>query len=335
MASTPATSSDVIPLRISVRGSTSPSGGSQTLSLQEEVQGVQPSQQPLSLIQSISLSPPQGVMITPDEGELWITVDIRAVENSNTTVIFTSDTIILRMNDLVLTLSVDGIEEENGILRGRVRGIDASLHSIHSTLPDIGDISARLNLSLLSIPDDCKLTIRFDHSIDQEYVRLLRSLADDAGVLITGVPYIMVVEPENLQNGRDIKKASVYLSLPDSWVREHGGVDAIRIAHLGDDGLCEFLMPDLLEHSEDGMMTFRAESPSGLSTFALLSVEEIPAPGKGSTTDVLEQSAIIDPALQPSEGIFSPIQGWMVVTFSLLILGSGVILEYTRRKADK
>jgi outer membrane protein assembly factor BamB len=333
MASTPATSSDVIPLRISVRGSTSPSGGSQTVSLQEEEQGVQPSQEPLSLIQSISLSPPQGVMITPDEEELWITVDIRAVESSNTPVTFTSDTIIITMNELVLTLSVDGIEEENGILRGRVRGIDVSLHPIHSTLPDIGDISARLNLSLLSIPDDGKLMIRFDQTIDQEYVRLLRSLADDAGVLITGVPYIMIVEPENLQNGIDIKKASVYLSLPNSWVMEHGGVDAIRIAHLGDD-VREIQRPDLLEHSEDGMMTFRAESPSGLSMFALLSVEEIPAPAKRSMTEVPEQSAVIDPALQSSEGISSPIQGWIVVIFSLLILGSGVILEYTRRREN-
>ncbi|MBR1368442.1 hypothetical protein RJ53_02560 [Methanocalculus chunghsingensis] len=330
MSSTPESSSDVIALRIAVQGSPHQPGGSQAGPSQElrqeeggakEISG-----------ERIPLLLPDGTELIRGDDGLTIAIDRDEAAAGGGEVTILSDAVHLDLSKYTLTFHIRGGEEKDGIYRADVTGIRVSFAPAEAEYPGIGNVSGSLDLDLAIFPDDAGIAIRLDDEITLENVQLLRSLADGERHLITGMAYLMHARAENLQNGRDIRTATISLSIPGYWVMEHGGAESIRIAHIRDDGTGEILLPEQIEDADTDVMTFRAVSPSGLSAFALIAVEEIPVivRSEAQEKDISEETGSAHHQKTSDTG-----NAAIPAAFIILIILAGIVLEYQRRKGKE
>jgi PGF-pre-PGF domain-containing protein/PGF-CTERM protein len=92
--------------------------------------------------------------------------------------------------------------------------------------------------------------------------------AQDENLEIVGIAYAVYFTKTNLTGNDTIYDAVLRLTVSENWVNANGGVDAVRVFRLGDDGTREVLNT-AYEGMENGMMVFSAVSPKGFSAFAL------------------------------------------------------------------
>ncbi|MGE5832359.1 MAG: hypothetical protein ACM3X8_05515 [Methanomicrobiales archaeon] len=99
------------------------------------------------------------------------------------------------------------------------------------------------------------------------------ALASD-GLQMTALAYVMEVA-ESLPVTR--ASETIQMDVERSWVSQNGGVNAVRIISLGEDGLARILDTRFSNYALDtGHMNFRAIAHSDSFLFALISVKAAP-----------------------------------------------------------
>ncbi|MFA5214315.1 MAG: hypothetical protein WC406_13340, partial [Methanoregula sp.] len=145
---------------------------------------------------------------------------------------------------------------------------------------------------------------------------------------IAQIAYVMQVTKNGVPT---IGAATISMDLPLNWINNYGGIDAIRIVRMGDDGTNEVLTTTFSNYDRDtGYLNFKAPSPKGLSTFGLVAVKAyIPGAVTPATTPVVTPTGEVTP-VQPATGGLTPITIIGAVVIILVLVGIGIYF-FTRK----
>jgi|GEM_PF-6610858 len=165
-----------------------------------------------------------------------------------------------------------GIQENETAFSGRVSSVTANSEEISGMVGgDVGIASASIELSLERMPDtDAEITTTLTKDPEENVRHYFQIVASDSKKEITGIACTLNVIRNGIENGRDIRSATITMTAGEAWVIAHGGVSKIQIIRYpGGDEEAEILSTTYQGTTEDGRMVFTAISPNGLSVFSL------------------------------------------------------------------
>jgi hypothetical protein len=96
----------------------------------------------------------------------------------------------------------------------------------------------------------------------------IRNVSAQNNLELGNIAYTMDVETFNLI---EIGEANVTMTLPESWVDQQGGTDAVHIARIGDETGKTELLTTVFVGSDLQNLIFRGDSPYGPSLYAIFS----------------------------------------------------------------
>ena len=276
MSSTPATSPDVISIKVAIQvspGSLDPdSSDGEGSGATPSSTGEQPNNGETGSL-SFSLGLPVGVTVDLGEWGQAFSVNTTGTTAAGETVVVSGNTLTINQSGLVLTVAAKNIDEKEGVARGLIESVTAAINPITREIEGLGTITASLILNLTGIPAaDGRLDVAFNATPDAAAGNAFALAAAENGKEITALAYTMTVTRTNLENGEDIAGAVIRMTISPGWVEEHGGADAIRIARSAEDGTYQVLETRVVGIDESGNLIVEAVSPGGLSTFGLLAV---------------------------------------------------------------
>jgi hypothetical protein len=104
-------------------------------------------------------------------------------------------------------------------------------------------------------------------------VNAFESALASEGLAIRDVAYTLQIEKQNLEDVKDVGQAKVTMAVGPDWVMRNGGPGQVRIVRYADDLTSQALPTTYKGVDIEGSMVFEAESPNGLSIFALIAVK--------------------------------------------------------------
>ena len=145
--------------------------------------------------------------------------------------------------------------------------------SLLQTLP-IGTVSAFVKAQLKSLPAGATLTVTNTQSLSSADQAAFVDAAAKAGYKITDIAYAIKVDKTNLADGKDIGPATATMWVATSWANKFANIAIMRKA---DNGSVSMLKTNKAG-VQDTFTRVEADSPDGLSLFALVSYDVIPTP---------------------------------------------------------
>ncbi|MBN1177198.1 MAG: hypothetical protein JXA51_05920, partial [Dehalococcoidales bacterium] len=135
----------------------------------------------------------------------------------------------------------------------------------------LGEVASTVALDLNTLPVDAEVKITTSLEPDTEAQSAFQLAAANAGMESIDIAYVINIAKTNLENGTDIKSASIIMKAGAEWVEAHGGQDAISIfRHDAETGTTQRLETMFLGYDEQGRAVFKGVSPDGLSVFGLV-----------------------------------------------------------------
>ena len=181
--------------------------------------------------------------------------------------------IVIDSGNYTITIKSDKTPETTGSsLVSEVTGIELETDPVETVLDELGNVSGSVNLELNDLPEDSGLEITLEKG-ESGNGTAFQVAASSSGLDVGSVAYTMNIVKSNLANGQEIKEATITMSVPESWVNAHGGVDAIKIIRIAEDGNKEVLDTTYVG-TNNSIMTFEGYSPNGLSLFGLASTTQ-------------------------------------------------------------
>ena len=337
MSSTPATSPDVISIKVVVPGSSggsgsdsSGSGSSSTGTTTGLAQqgGSEPG--PASFL----LRLPAGATVELGEWGQTFSVDTTGPAAVGEEVIISGNTLTVNRSGLVLTIAAKNINEKNGVASGLIESVTAAINPISREIEGVGAVAASMVLNLTGIPAaDGRLDIAFNATPDATAERAFTLAAAEKNEEITALAYTVTVTRTNLENGEDIAGAVIRMTISPGWVEEHGGMDAVRIARSSEDGTYQILDTRVAGTDESGNLIVEATSPGGLSVFGLLAVKAAPpardTPATAVTSAVSGTPVAAGTPAGASPSLSSP---FIIAAVGAVLLIGAVYLVVKRRR---
>jgi hypothetical protein len=212
----------------------------------------------------------------------------RLAEQSGANVSVQGNVITISQPGFALTFKTRDIpRQDKGILSGTVSetGVSTAPAYAHT---DAGNISVAVSTGVTGIQENAILSIVIPQTVNRDLVDAFRSATESASAELTGIAYSASVDTLNLTAAGP---ATVTMTISPEWVNAYGGIPAIKIAHLGDDGTAELLTTDYSGTDSVGNLVFVGTSPKGFSTFGLVSVTSQNIPVQGSPASATPSSA--------------------------------------------
>ena len=189
--------------------------------------------------------------------------------------------------------------------------------------------SPRPNLN--SLPASATLSVR-PAEVSADATGGFATAAGQSGFQLGESGPAVIVEKTGLENGVQIRDATITMSVDEAWVQANGGVDSVRVFRQDGDTR-EMLQTQFVGYDAQGRMVFRAISPNGLSLFALYAVKSIQGP-----TPVPTVAPTATPTPTPTEMPPTRAAGfdwiWLVLVAVLIAAVGAVVMwqQKTRRR---
>ncbi len=307
MSSTPATSPDIVSIRVTIptssdSGSDSPDSNSDSPGTTSEGSGSS------GTVPSFYLGLPIGAVVELGEWGQVFSFDVGRGSTSGEEVTISGNSFIIKRNGLTMVLDTQGINEKDGKATGLIKGVRAAIEPVSANIGTIGTVTASLDLNLTGIPGDGRIDISFNETPAPGVANAFHLAAVENGEEIDALAYTITVTRTNLENGEDIAGAVIRMSVSPAWVEEHGGIDAIRILRSAEDGTYQVLNTRVAGTDGNGNLIVEAISPGGLSVFGLLAVTPASVTqGAPASTAAATAAAVTDaPAAAGSPPPLSP-----------------------------
>jgi beta propeller repeat protein len=172
--------------------------------------------------------------------------------------------------------SMDGIGffDDNGMIKGNITGVSFQSDPIHleGFSEETGtDCSVDYLVNLSFYPVNAQImAYRWEGAIPSDYQLLLKVVNGARFAYINDVAYVIQLARTNMNM---LHNASLVLSINSTWVEKSGGRDNIWVVRIGDDQTGEVLYATYLySDPAKNLDFFQADSPRGLSKFALASL---------------------------------------------------------------
>jgi hypothetical protein len=207
------------------------------------------------------------------DGKNTLDVDLAKARRSLATVSVYADRVEIyqRAPDGVLvTFRGTGFAVQGDRVTGPVKSADLITDPVEAPLtPGIVSGSVRAVIPELTRQGTIRTTI--DDRPGSSLIDQFRSVLDQNGLEYGTIAYTYDVRKSNMPKTTN---ASVNLTLPESWVNEHGGTSAIQIIRVSDTtGAAELLPVTYTGTDKKGMMHFEGISVNGTSVFGLITLK--------------------------------------------------------------
>lgn len=186
--------------------------------------------------------------------------------------------IIIRTNDTPT--------DESQSITGLVAGITATTTSLTASIDNtVGTVDAEIEMDLGRMPpSDAKISSTITKEPDTNAQSGFLLTAQQSGHGILDVAYVLNIQKTNVANAGDgglIQSAKIRMVVSPAWVTSMGGVERVVIMRRADDGSTTSLATTMIGTNNAGDFIFEANSPGGLSSFALMGLS-VPGGGGGS-----------------------------------------------------
>jgi hypothetical protein len=231
---------------------------------------------------SYPLSLPPGSDLRLSEGRMYLTVNVPMATSAGDLIGFVGNTMVITRDDVVLKIRFADFTDKKGIIAGEIT--DVSVGTAPVTIACAGGATPGVSLliSLLTVPMDADLGVAATPFSNLSAVPIdTLSNANTAlrpdGMAVGTAGWMLDVGKRGLENGVDVGGVTVRITADPAYIAEMGGISALRLIHITDDGTTEVLSLRSAGTTEDGQMILEAGPAAGLSSFLFVSVTDAPA----------------------------------------------------------
>lgn len=169
---------------------------------------------------------------------------------------------------------------------GLVTGITATTTPLTASIDTtVGTVEAEIEMELGRMPEsDAKISSTITKEPDLNARSGFLLTAQQSGHGILDVAYVLNIQKTNVANAGDgglIQSAKIRMAVSPAWVTAMGGIDRVVIMRRADDGSTTSLATTMIGTNSAGDLIFEADSPVGLSSFALMGLS---VPGGGGSS---------------------------------------------------
>jgi hypothetical protein len=204
---------------------------------------------------------------------------------------------------VTMTFRGDRFETTGEKIKGTVKTADFMTDPLEGTLGP-GDVSGSLRAVLPVLTQRVVITNIMNGRVSPALADQFRTVSAQNSLQMDSVAYTFDVRKDSLLK---TGPANVTLSIPASWVDQHGGKDAVHIARISDEtGTAELIATVYAGTGAKGTLIFRGDSPNGSSIFGMITAKAIAAKEQ-EHPDVTFQP-LQKPAIATDIGMF----GWLL-----------------------
>jgi PGF-pre-PGF domain-containing protein len=214
--------------------------------------------------------------VTTGEGGQQVTFNATAGTGN-----VTGNDIHLQTGGLAVTIRTDNLTTTGNVSTGNVTGVHLESAPVNATVGSAGNVSVSFAAEMNNYNPALGITTSIYEQPGDAAKTAFVLAAQDNNLELGNVAYAVYFTKTNITGNDTIHDAVLQLTASPAWVNANGGIDAVRIFRLGDDGN-RSVLETTYEGMENGMMVFRAVSPKGFSAFALAAVAG-PAPAPSSS----------------------------------------------------
>jgi PKD repeat protein len=222
-------------------------------------------------------------------GSTGTTQDI-LIDTTQTTVATSGNVVTLTgdgstWDQFAITLT-DAPVSTGTVITGTVKNVQCEMAPVTVPAPLLGNPDVTMTLNLARLPDtDAAVTRSIQSAPGTTEQRAFSVAATNNGDQLTAIAYTVSFGKSGIANeeeGGIIKDATISMAISPDWVTKNGGTGHIVILHRADDGTTTLLPTRFTGTDAGGNDLFTADSPTGLSTFALGAVSPVGSPAAGS-----------------------------------------------------
>lgn len=288
--------------------------------------------------QTIDLSPYSQYMFTDSSGRTNAIIDRAEAEQSGATVIVSGKTVEIISPAFALSITAGTMTEVNGEIRAaNIQSILLASEPVEGYVEGIGQVTSSFTAGLASLPSNSEITTTIAEPVDPLVVEAFQHAVVLDGDEIQSIAYTMTIQKTNVAA---TLPATITMSVPAGWVTAHGGINAIVIGRIADDQTTTILKTSFSGYDQNGNMEFIADSPDGLSVFALIATNgplqaQIGHPG---FMTLILQNPVLSTILIAMNHSIGTTGGLVVVTLIILIvvlIAGGIIWRKRRTQIKK
>ena len=257
------------------------------------------------------------------DGQNTLDLDLNKAQVAGATVTQYTDRVEVYQHGspgVTMTFRGDRFETTGQKIQGTVKTADFVTDPLEATLGP-GDVSGSLRAVLPVLTQQVVITNIMNGRVSPGLSDQFRTVSAQNGFQMDSVAYTFEVRKDSLLK---TGQANVTLSIPASWVDNHGGKDAVHIARISDEsGAAELIATVYTGTGAKGTLIFRGDSPNGSSIFGMITAKAIAAKEK-EHPDVTFQP-LQKPAIATDIGMFGWLLGLMQQNPVLIVIIVAVI----------
>lgn len=141
--------------------------------------------------------------------------------------------------------------------------------------PNVGRLGVSFNAGLDSLPEGVRLDMTVKKELSDEDRTHVEIEARQDGKVVANQAAAITVQTTNLDSEADINDVTATLKVSSRWINIYGR-ENVRIAHVGDDGTVELLVPECTGPDAQNEFTCVGTTTRGFSEFSLLALTDVP-----------------------------------------------------------
>ncbi|GAB7015112.1 DUF4430 domain-containing protein [Methanogenium cariaci] len=249
---------------------------------------------------SYPLSLPPGSDLRLSEGRMYLTVNVPMATSAGDQISFEGNTMLITRDDVILKIRFADFTDKKGIIAGEIT--DVSVETMPVTIACANGTAPEVSLliSLMTVPMDADVDViatplpNLSAVAADSLSAANRALGAD-GKAVGTAGWQMDVGKRGLENGVDVGDVTIRITTDPACIAKMGGISALRLIHIMDDGTAEVLSLRSAGTTADGRMMLEAGPAAGLSSFLFVSVTDAPV-SSGTDTETTPTPTTTAPA---------------------------------------
>ena len=240
-----------------------------------------------------------------DAGNGELSLDLGAAQEAGAEVMSYNDHVDVYQHNspgVLITFWGDRFDTKDGKITGKVNRAEFATDPLAVNL-SFGNVTGSVRADLPALTQRVLIDNMISNVADATVTGQFMDILSQNNLSLDSIAFTMGVQKVNLTTG----SANVTLTIPRSWVDQHGGIDAVRITRISDiTGTTEILSTVYTGTTPDGNIVFRGDSPNGTSLFGLVTAKATALEKEARPNETFIPAS--KPAMMTNVGMY----GWLV-----------------------
>jgi len=251
------------------------------------------------------LSLPPGSDLSLSDGRMYLIINVPMATTAGDIIGFAGNTMVITRDDVTLKIRFADFTDKKGVISGEIT--DVTVETAPVTIACAGGAAPEIALiiSLMTVPMDADLDVAASSfanlsAAPADCLNAANAALCADGMAVGSSGLLLDIEKRGLEDGVDVGDVTVRVTADPAYISEMGGISALRLIHIADDGTTEVLCLRLAGTTADGKTILEAGPCRGLSSFLIVPVADAPA-SSGTTAGATPVSAEDTATPEPTE----------------------------------